>query len=94
MKKAIILVGCILFLVACKSEAATQREDETITLYNKNCAGCHGLQLQGTQLGSEIRGLKKKDILNSIQNGEENMPANILTGENADRVATWVSKQR
>ncbi|MCT8137357.1 cytochrome c [Anaerobacillus sp. CMMVII] len=94
MKKTVILIFCSIFLVACQSEAAIQRENETITLFNKNCAGCHGLELNGTGLASGIRGLKKKDILNSIHNGEINMPANILTGENAERVATWVAKQK
>ncbi|QOY33873.1 c-type cytochrome [Anaerobacillus isosaccharinicus] len=94
MKKAIILIASSLFLVACNSEAATLRENETITLFNKNCAGCHGLELNGTGLASGIRGLKKNDILHSIINGDEGMEANILTGENAERVATWVSKQK
>ena len=94
MKKAVILMFCFFFLVACQSEASIQRENETITLYNKNCAGCHGLELNGTDLGSKIRGLNKKDVLHSINNGEENMPANLLTGEKAERVAAWVAKQK
>ncbi|MFN7250629.1 MAG: c-type cytochrome [Anaerobacillus sp.] len=94
MKKTVILLVFTFALVACQSEATILQENETITFYNKNCAGCHGLELNGTGLAGGIRNLNKKDILDSINNGEENMPANILTGESAKRVALWVSKQK
>ncbi len=95
MKKWLFLLLCCTFsLAACSKGTVTERETEIITLFQKNCAGCHGLELNGTGLASGIRGLKKEDILRSIEQGEPNMPANILTGENAEKVANWVSKQK
>lgn len=94
MKKVILVVLCSLFLVACQSEASIQEENETIILYNKNCAGCHGLDLNGTKVAEGIKGLNKDEILHFIEQGKDDMPANILTGEDAEKVATWISKQK
>lgn len=95
MKKTIVLLLLAIILTACgNSEAAIEREKETETLFNKNCAGCHGLDLNGTQLGSSIKGFSKNEILTAIEEGAEGMDANILTGDDAQRVATWISKQK
>lgn len=94
MKKLILFSLVTIFLVACNSEAAIEKENETIELYNKNCAGCHHLQLTGTELGSAILGLTKDEVLKSIIEGDEGMEANILVGEDAERVAAWVAKQK
>lgn len=94
MKKLSTLLFMTILLSACSSEAALEQEKVTENLFNKNCAGCHGLYLTGTELGGPILGFSKKEVLEAIENGKEGMVPNILIGEDAERVAKWVSKRK
>jgi mono/diheme cytochrome c family protein len=75
-------------------------------LFSQRCAGCHTLSPAGTQ-GSANRNVrvqgpnldqrkeKLSDVLFAIRNGGFSggiMPANIVTGREANQVAAFVSK--
>jgi mono/diheme cytochrome c family protein len=75
-------------------------------LFSQRCAGCHTLTAAGTQ-GSANRNVrvqgpnldqrteKLSDVLFAIRNGGFSggiMPANIVTGREANQVAAFVSK--
>ena len=106
--KAYIIVLAILLLVgvtACGNANENKNsggntsgtEADASTLYQQNCAACHGNNLQGKngpnlqKIGSE---LSKEQILKQIKNGGGGMPGNILSGEDADKVATWLAGKK
>lgn len=66
-------------------------------IYAANCSNCHGADLNGgagpklSDVGSR---LSKDEILSVIQNGKGFMGANIIVGEEADAVATWLSEKK
>ena len=75
-------------------------------VFSQRCAGCHTLSAAGTQ-GSANRNVrvqgpnldqrteKLSDVLFAIRNGGFSggiMPANIVTGREANQVANFVSK--
>lgn len=66
-------------------------------IFQKNCATCHGNNLQGNvgpnlqKIGSQ---LSKDAILKQIKNGGGGMPANVITGKDADVVATWLASKK
>ena len=61
-------------------------------LYIGNCAGCHGGDLAGGSAPG-IQGLSYDEVMAAIENGPGTMPSNIVTGEDAENVAAWVSEQ-
>ena len=65
-----------------KSTVATSGED----LNQTHCEGCHGDELKK-------QGLSKEEILNVIKNGAQGMRANILEGDDAEKVADYLAKQ-
>lgn len=67
-------------------------------IVNAKCTSCHGGNLQGqgsfpalADVGSR---LSKDEILNVIENGRGAMPPGIISGEDADAVATWLSEKK
>jgi mono/diheme cytochrome c family protein len=67
-------------------------------LFQQNCGTCHTLADAGTsgKIGPVLDDLKpdKQVVLGAIKNGgagSGTMPANIVTGKDADAVATYVS---
>jgi cytochrome c6 len=67
-------------------------------IFTQNCGTCHTLADAGTNgnIGPVLDQLKpdKKRVLNAIKNGGAGsgaMPANIVSGKEADAVATYVS---
>ncbi len=75
-------------------------------LFSQRCAGCHTLSAAGTQ-GSANRNVRVQgpnldqrketpdDVLFAIRNGGFSggiMPANVVTGREANQVAAFVSK--
>lgn len=102
LKKIVItLFGATLLLAACggnndvsgnvndNSTEAVQGED----IYMANCAGCHGENLEGAA-GPAIGGLSKDDVLKAIEEGPGTMPAGIVSGQEAEDVAAWISQQK
>lgn len=67
------------------------------TIVQKNCINCHGDNLEGRNgppldhIGSE---LSKDEILKTIQEGKGAMPPNIIKGDDAEKVATWLSEKK
>lgn len=66
-------------------------------LADQKCSACHGDQLQGNvgpnlqHIGSK---LSEKQILNVIENGKGDMPKGLLKGDDAQKVAKWLSKKK
>ncbi|CAM5207113.1 Cytochrome c551 OS=Ureibacillus acetophenoni OX=614649 GN=SAMN05877842_10784 PE=4 SV=1 [Ureibacillus acetophenoni] len=59
------------------------------------CISCHGANLEGmgnfpplNNVGSR---LSQEEILNVIQNGKGAMPANVVTGEDAENAAAYLA---
>ncbi|QKS72281.1 cytochrome c [Paenalkalicoccus suaedae] len=61
-------------------------------LYVGNCASCHGGELEGGA-GPALEGYDFDAVLAAIQNGPGGMPADLVTGSDAEDVAAWVSEQ-
>lgn len=66
-------------------------------IFKQNCSSCHGENLQGgagPNLQHIGKSMSKKDISNQIKNGGGGMPAGVIKGEEAEKVATWLSKKK
>ncbi|MBS4195456.1 cytochrome c551 [Lederbergia citri] len=67
------------------------------TIVQKNCTSCHGENLEGrngpelAHIGSQ---LSKDEILKTIQEGRPGMPGNLIKGDDAEKVATWLSEKK
>jgi mono/diheme cytochrome c family protein len=79
------------------AEAARKRAEGKL-IFTQNCGTCHTLKDAGTngQVGPVLDQVKpdKQLVLKAIKNGglgSGTMPANIVTGKEADAVATYVS---
>lgn len=66
-------------------------------IFEGHCATCHGKNLQG-KIGPNLQHIggkwSKKQILHQINNGGGGMPANVIQGQDAQKVATWLSKKK
>lgn len=66
-------------------------------IFEKNCSSCHGQNLQGV-VGPNLQHIggkwSKAKILNQIKNGGGGMPAGVIQGQQAEKVATWLSKKK
>jgi mono/diheme cytochrome c family protein len=71
---------------------ATYDADNAESVYVGNCAGCHGGDLTGASAPG-IAGMSKDDVLAAIQEGPGSMPADLVTGDDAEDVAAWVAEQ-
>ena len=67
-------------------------------IFEAHCASCHGDKLQGqvgpnlTKVGSKY---SKSDILGILKNGKSGgMPAGLISGNDADKVATWLANKK
>ncbi|MEW5322791.1 cytochrome c [Geobacillus thermoleovorans] len=66
-------------------------------IFKQNCASCHGQDLSGgvgpnlQKVGSKY---SKDEIKNIIANGRGAMPAGIIKGEDADKVAEWLASKK
>lgn len=105
MKKAFfaMLMGAALVLGACGSSTdkadtdtkSTQSEGEKIV--QQKCISCHGDKLNnGSALDiSKVGGkLSEEEILNILENGQNAMPAKLVTGDDAKEVAKWLATQK
>ncbi|MGJ9385410.1 c-type cytochrome [Salipaludibacillus sp. CF4.18] len=61
-------------------------------VYVGNCAACHGGDLEGAS-GPDLHGISADVILATIEEGPGNMPAELVSGQDAEDVAAWVSEQ-
>ncbi|ASS98212.1 MULTISPECIES: cytochrome c551 [Geobacillus] len=66
-------------------------------IFKQNCASCHGQDLSGgvgpnlQKVGSKY---SKDQIKEIIANGRGAMPAGIIKGEDADKVAEWLASKK
>lgn len=67
-------------------------------IFGQKCAACHGQNLEGVGGAPNLQKvgakLSKKEILDQIANGGGIMPGGLITGEAADKVATWLSEKK
>lgn len=61
-------------------------------IYAGTCAGCHGGDLEGLS-GPGLAGYSHEDIVAAIEEGPGSMPPELVSGEEAEDVAAWVSEQ-
>lgn len=74
----------------------TEKAEE---VFQNNCALCHGSDLTGgagpnlTEVGSRY---SKEEITEIINNGKNNgrMPAEVVTGDNVDLIASWLAQRK
>ena len=64
----------------------------------QKCSSCHGENLKGavgpdlTKIGSKY---SKDQILDILKNGKSGgMPAGLISGDDADKVATWLASRK
>lgn len=89
----ILIISSLGILFACenktKNNTTTKTKSTVVTsgvdLYQTHCDGCHGDEIKK-------RGLSKDEILNAIKNGKKGMKANIVKGNDAEKVAEYLAK--
>ncbi|MGE7624429.1 cytochrome c551 [Viridibacillus sp. NPDC096237] len=109
MKKTLlaILFGSALVLGACGGKEKVKEENvntsetaavDTQQIIQSKCISCHGENLKGqgnfpdiSKIGAK---LSKKEILDVINNGKNGMPKGLITGDDAEAVAKWLSEQK
>lgn len=85
-----------------KAPATEQETKETTTsageeVYQQSCLSCHGENLEGgfgpalEKIGSQY---SEEEILHIIHNGQGQMPANVVEGEDAEAVAAWLAEKK
>lgn len=66
-------------------------------VYKQSCLSCHGGNLEGgfgpalDAVGSK---LSEEEILGVIENGQGQMPPNVVEGEDAEAVAAWLAEKK
>lgn len=67
-------------------------------IYDQKCSSCHGGDLKGavgpnlTQVGSKY---SKDEILDILKNGKSGgMPANLVSGDDANTIADWLAAKK
>jgi mono/diheme cytochrome c family protein len=74
----------------------TQQAASGKELFSDTCGGCHTLADAGTNgmVGPDLDELKpdKQTVLTSLRTGPGAMPENLYVGEDAEKVATYVSQ--
>ncbi|MFP5112622.1 cytochrome c551 [Bacillaceae bacterium C204] len=75
----------------------TATSDAGAKIFDQKCSSCHGGDLTGgmgpnlTKVGSKY---SKDEILNIIKNGKGQMPANVVSGDDANQVAEWLAAKK
>ncbi|HET7629650.1 MAG TPA: cytochrome c [Bacillales bacterium] len=107
IKKSSLLAaaGIVLTLTACgggndnanEGGGAATESSAAKAIYEKNCASCHGENLEGG-IGPSLKAigskLSKEEILAQIKNGGGGMPGGLISGEKADKVAEWLASKK
>ncbi|MFE6168490.1 cytochrome c551 [Viridibacillus arvi] len=105
-----ILFGSALVLGACgggnkaKEETTNEKTGSETTavdaqqIIQQKCITCHGENLEGRGNFPNISKIgatrSKKEILDIINNGKNGMPAGLISGDDAEAVAKWLSEQK
>ncbi|SDC94436.1 cytochrome c551 [Melghirimyces thermohalophilus] len=93
--------GVLLLLAACAPQQGQEQNSEPAspkTVYNNNCASCHGGNLEGGA-GPSLKKVgnrySAKDIEQVIQNGKGQMPAqNQLSDQERSKLASWLAEKK
>lgn len=106
MKKKLIglVMGFTLAIVlaACggndsDKNAGGESVSDAQAIVNKSCISCHGDNLEG-RVGPALdkigATLDKDEILTVIAEGRPGMPKEIIKGEEAEKVAEWLSEKK
>ena len=76
---------------------ASEDEDKADEIYQTNCSSCHGDDLSGDN-GPDLQtignDMSKDEILEQIEEGGDGMPADIIEGDDADTVASWLAEMK
>ncbi|WML54725.1 cytochrome c [Neobacillus sp. PS3-12] len=93
----------VMGLAACGGGSSSKSTDTASAdpqkIVNQKCSSCHGDQLQGVvgpnlqKIGSKY---SKAEILDIIKNGKGGgkMPAGLISGNDADKVAEWLAAKK
>ncbi|MCQ6275544.1 cytochrome c [Bacillus sp. V3B] len=82
---------------ATDEQAPTADAGEVDAKYQQSCSKCHGGDLVSggapdlNAIGSKY---SQDEILGIIENGKGNMPGGLLTGEDAEAVASWLAEKK
>ncbi|BFT74671.1 c-type cytochrome [Paenibacillus sp. P36] len=83
--------------LASNSSALSTSINDGELLYKKSCIACHGNNLEGG-VGPKLQKIGSKlsvdQIKNQIINGGGGMPAGILKGDDAQKVAVWLAEHK
>ncbi|OLN24234.1 cytochrome C551 [Domibacillus antri] len=66
-------------------------------VYQQSCLSCHGGNLEGgfgPALDKAGAKYSKDEILAIIENGQGQMPPNVVEGEEAEAVAAWLAEKK
>lgn len=83
------------------SSKALEGPEDAVAVYKQRCMQCHGDQMQGlmgaqSNLQKVGERLSKEDIVNTVKNGGERMPALGKSLDEADieKVAEWLAGKK
>jgi cytochrome c551 len=93
------LAFIFIFLAGCSANINNDMSNaDGKTLYNKSCLACHGEKLEGGPSGPPLTDTKNNmseaEIVKTIVNGVQMMPAKLLTEEQAQVVAKWMVENK
>ncbi|MDR4949449.1 cytochrome c551 [Neobacillus cucumis] len=76
----------------------TSNASDAQKIFEQKCSSCHGGDLKGgmgpdlTKVGSKY---SKAEILDILKNGKSGgMPAGLVSGNDADTIATWLAAKK
>jgi len=76
-------------------EGGEVSDDAAEEMYQESCASCHGDDLEGS-VGPSLEtigaDLSADEIEGVIEEGQGSMPAGLLSGDDAEQVAEWLSE--
>jgi len=77
--------------------AATDTSAHAQDVLNQSCISCHGSNLEGG-VGPKLQDvgsrLSEDEIRNTIKNGKGQMPPGLISGQDLDDVAKYLSEQK
>jgi cytochrome c551 len=101
-----LLLGTSLVLAACgggqgttdnNKDSGTSTASAAEQIFQQNCASCHGQNLEG-KVGPNLQKVgskySKDQIKQIIEKGRGGMPAGVIQGEDADKVAEWLASKK
>ena len=78
-------------------QTTTASGGDAAKVYQNKCSSCHATNLEGgvgPKLADVGSRLSKEEIEQVILKGRGNMPKGLIKGDDADKVAKWLSEQK